>query len=85
MSPLKRTIQTAAYAFGPELDDRQLPIILVPYAQEISHLTCDRGTDAALVKELAPRLVSEAAPHYDVAGLDMNLVDDAWNSKVSVP
>lgn len=81
-SPLRRTIQTAAYVFAPELEARQLPIVLVPNAQEISHLTCDLGYEATITKREAPKLIAEAAPSYDSANLDMTLVDESWNSKV---
>lgn len=81
-SPLRRTIQTAAYVFAPELEARQLPIVLVPNAQEISHLTCDLGYEAAITKGEAPKLIADVAPSYDAANLDMALVDESWNSKV---
>lgn len=81
-SPLRRTIQTAAFVFAPELEKRQLPIVLVPNAQEISHLTCDLGYDADVTKGQAPNLIAEAAPSYGNLNLDMTLVDESWNSKV---
>lgn len=83
-SPLRRTIQTAAYVFAPELEERQLPVVLVPNAQEISHLTCDLGYEATITKSEAPNLIAQAAPSYDSKNLDMTLVDETWNSKVSL-
>ena len=83
-SPLQRTIQTAAWTFGPELQQRQIPFVLVPNAQEISGFQCDFGWEEAYVKSSAPGLISEAAPEYDQANLDTTLVDAAWNSKVGV-
>ena len=80
---MKRTIQTATYVFAPTLEERQLPFVLVPKAQEISHLTCDLGHDQDVVKAEAPKLVSQGAPAYDQANLDMSLVGEDWNSKVS--
>ena len=79
---MKRTIQTATYVFAPTLEERQLPFVLVPKAQEISHLTCDLGHDQGIVKAEAPKLVAPGAPAYDQANLDMSLVGEDWNSKV---
>lgn len=83
-SPLQRTIQTAAWTFGPELQQRQIPFVLVPNAQEISGFQCDFGWEEAYVKSSAPGLISEAAPGYDQANLDTTLVDAAWNSKKGI-
>lgn len=81
-SPLKRAIQTAAHAFSPVLETRQVPFVLVPLAQEISHLTCDLGADRECLVRDAPRLIAQGAPSYNVDDLDMTLVDEDWNSKV---
>lgn len=81
-SPLQRTIQTAAWTFGPELERRQLPFILVPNAQEISGFQCDYGWDEIFVKSSAPELIREAAPGFDEANIDTTLVSGEWNSKV---
>ncbi|OJJ36193.1 hypothetical protein ASPWEDRAFT_134914 [Aspergillus wentii DTO 134E9] len=83
-SPLKRTIQTAAYVFAPTLEERQLPLVLVPNAQEISHLTCDLGDDQNIIKGKAPEIVSQAAPKYDTANIDSSLVGVDWNSKQGI-
>jgi hypothetical protein len=83
-SPLQRTIQTAAWTFGPELEKRQLLFLLVPHAQEISGLQCDFGWDEAYVRSNAPNLISEAAPGFDTKNLDSTLVDSTWNSKVTI-
>ena len=83
-SPLRRTIQTAAFVFAPELEKRQLPIILAPDSQEISHLMCDLGSDADVIKSQAPNLIAKAAPSYKAINLDATLVDKSWNSKVSL-
>lgn len=82
-SPLRRAIQTAAFTFAPELEKRQLPIILAPDAQEISFLPCDLGHDADVIKMQAPDLIAKAVPSYNVLNLDTTLVDESWNSKVS--
>jgi broad specificity phosphatase PhoE len=81
-SPLRRTIQTAAYVFAPELEKRQIPIILVPNAQEISPFACDLGSDAGVVKSEAPTLIADASPSWDAVNLDTTLVNESWNSKV---
>jgi broad specificity phosphatase PhoE len=83
-SPLQRTIQTAAWTFAPELEQRQLPFILVPNAQEISGFQCDFGWDEDHVKSSAPELISDAAPAYDGKNIDAKLVDESWNSKVRI-
>ncbi|KAL2822255.1 histidine phosphatase superfamily [Aspergillus cavernicola] len=74
-SPLRRTIQTAAFVFAPELKERQIPVVLVPNAQEISRLTCDLGYDADVTKAEAPSLIGDAAPSWNSTNLDMTLVD----------
>lgn len=84
-SPLRRTIQTAAYIFAPELEKRQIPIVLVPKAQEISSLACDIGHDAEVTISDAPKLIADAAPLWDASNVDTTLVDESWNSKVSLP
>lgn len=83
-SPLRRTIQTAAYTFAPELEKRQIPLVLVPKAQEISSLACDIGYDAEVTISEAPKLIADAAPSWDASNLDTTLVDESWNSKVSL-
>ncbi|KAI9933786.1 hypothetical protein ASPWEDRAFT_168061 [Aspergillus wentii DTO 134E9] len=83
-SPLKRTIQTAAYVFSSTLEKRQIPLLLAPMAQEISHLPCDLGYEREIVLEEGPKLVTQAAPGYDVAKLDMSLVGDDWNAKKGI-
>lgn len=84
-SPLRRTIQTATYIFAPELEKRQIPIVLVPKAQVISSLACDIGHDAEVIISDAPKLIADAAPLWDASNLDTRLVDESWNSKVSLP
>ncbi|KAJ6089982.1 hypothetical protein N7467_005198 [Penicillium canescens] len=83
-SPLQRTIQTAAWVFAPELEQRQLPFILVPGAQEISGFNCNHGWDEDRVKSQAPKLVAEVAPDFESSQLDTALVDESWNSKAGI-
>lgn len=81
-SPLRRAIQTAAFVFGPVMERRDVPIILVPLAQEISNLRCDIGHDAETIRSEAARLIGEAVPGWNIELLDSTLVDSSWNSKV---
>lgn len=81
-SPLRRTIQTAAHAFHPGLEKRQIPFILVPKAQEISKQACDIGQDCDVLKAEIPQLIALGAPGFDQANLDTSLLQDGWNSKV---
>ncbi|KAJ5090813.1 hypothetical protein N7532_009497 [Penicillium argentinense] len=83
-SPLQRTIQTAAYAFAPELDARNVSFILTPNAQEISGMNCDIGHKVDFIRETAPRLIHEAAPSWKVENLDTTLVKEDWNSKKGI-
>ncbi|KAJ5107650.1 phosphoglycerate mutase family protein-like protein [Penicillium angulare] len=83
-SPLRRTIQTAAYTFAPELEKRQTPVILVPNAQEISSLACDIGHDTKITKSEAPNLIKDAAPLWSAANLGSTLVNESWNSKKGI-
>ncbi|PLB48694.1 phosphoglycerate mutase family protein-like protein, partial [Aspergillus steynii IBT 23096] len=83
-SPLRRTIQTAAFTFTPELGKRQVPVILVPKAQEISGLRCDIGHEASVMKSEAPKLIADAAPAWDATNLDITFVDESWNSKQGI-
>ncbi|KAJ5916742.1 hypothetical protein N7504_000757 [Penicillium tannophilum] len=80
-SPLRRTIQTAAHAFHPGLEKRQIPFILVPRAQEISKQACDIGQDCDVLKAEIPQLIASGAPEFDQANLDITLLEDGWNSK----
>lgn len=81
-SPLRRTIQTAAHAFHPGLEKRQIPFILVSKAQEISKQACDIGQDCDILKAEIPQLIASGAPAFDQVNLDTSLLEDGWNSKV---
>ncbi|KAJ5522796.1 phosphoglycerate mutase family protein-like protein [Penicillium frequentans] len=83
-SPLRRAVQTAAYTFAPELEKRQVPVVLVPKAQEISSLACDIGLDAEITISEAPKLIANAAPSWNVSELNTGLVDESWNSKKGI-
>lgn len=81
-SPLRRTIQTAAYAFQPVLEQRQVPFILVPKAQEISKQACDTGQDCDVLNNEITQLIAQGAAGFDQANLDTSLLEDGWNCKV---
>ncbi|KAJ5710432.1 phosphoglycerate mutase family protein-like protein [Penicillium malachiteum] len=83
-SPLRRTVQTAAYIFASELEKRQIPVVLVPKAQDISSLACDIGHDAEVVKSEAPNLIMGVVPSWNPVNLDTSLVDESWNSKEGI-
>ncbi|CAL5869835.1 uncharacterized protein PFLUO_LOCUS4066 [Penicillium psychrofluorescens] len=83
-SPLKRTVQTAAYTFGPILRERQVPLILVPAAQEIGAFGCDIGQEADALRIQAPEWIREAVRGYDMQHLNMDLIQEGWNRKEGV-
>ncbi|KAK9259525.1 histidine phosphatase superfamily, partial [Lipomyces tetrasporus] len=53
-SPLRRTIQTASYAFASVLKKSNVAFVLVPQAQEISALACDVGQERSVLEEELP-------------------------------
>lgn len=75
-SPLKRAIQTAAHTFPLVLERYQVPFILVPLAQEISHLTCNLGVDRGSLVRDAPGLITRGTPAFKFDDLDLTLVDE---------
>ncbi|KAK9483821.1 histidine phosphatase superfamily [Lipomyces starkeyi] len=83
-SPLRRTIQTAAYAFAPILKKPEIPFLLVPHAQEISGLACDVGQERRVLEEELPELIPEEILDIDVTKVDTTLLEDGWNSKKGI-
>ncbi len=84
-SPLCRTIQTAIEGFAPALQRANVPLLLVPQAQEISAKPCDVGFNR---EELQSRLrdlpvTNNAESKFDIGKIDYSLLVDGWNSKVS--
>jgi broad specificity phosphatase PhoE len=80
-SPLRRTIQTAIYSFGPVLARTEL--ILLPDAQEVSGMPCNVGLDR---KELEIEVVKMFEGDDDIPIEDIKINYDGliegWNSKV---
>lgn len=64
------------------LEARQIPLILVPKAQEISRFNCEIGHNAEPNTEEAPALIAAAAPSYNIRNLDTHLPHGQGNSKV---
>lgn len=83
-SPLRRTIQTAAYSFGPTLARKEVPFVLLPGLQEVSDLGCDVGPDAAELEQAVHDLFDGEELGFDwkEKKIDFRNVESGWNSKV---
>ncbi|TVY84750.1 putative phosphatase SPAC5H10.03 [Lachnellula suecica] len=80
-SPLRRTVQTAVLGLGPTIQ-RDVPILLVPKAQEISDKPCDTGTDPTGLKISLDEIFGEQVEYgFDSSRIDYSLVEEGWNSK----
>ncbi|KAK9241758.1 histidine phosphatase superfamily [Lipomyces tetrasporus] len=64
-SPLRRTIQTAPYAFASVLKNSNVAFVLVPQAQEISALACDVGQERSVLEEELPNLITNELLDFD--------------------
>jgi broad specificity phosphatase PhoE len=74
-SPLRRTIHTALLSFQPVFQEhKDLKLILIPEAQETSDVPCDTGSDREVLQK---EFVDRGLP------VDISLVHDGWNSKVT--
>lgn len=74
-SPLRRTIYTALQSFGPIFDERKdLKLVLLPDIQETSDVPCDTGSDPEVLRK---EIEEKGLP------VDLSLIHDGWNSKVS--
>ena len=73
-SPLRRTIYTSLLGFETEIKTNGLKIVALPEIQETSDVPCDTGSDVDVLKK-----------EVDEKGLpvDLGLVVEGWNSKVS--
>ncbi|KAK9320831.1 histidine phosphatase superfamily [Lipomyces orientalis] len=83
-SPLRRTIQTASYAFAPVLKKSNVPFLLVPQAQEISALACDVGQERSVLEEELPNLITNKLLDFYSVKVDTTLLEDGWNSKKGI-
>ncbi|KAF1936165.1 phosphoglycerate mutase-like protein [Clathrospora elynae] len=83
VSPLRRTIQTAALSFGPTLSRKEVPFVLLPVLQEVSNIACDVGIadTAEDVKQLLPKIFAEGEVEFDINKIDAVAVTAGWNSK----
>ena len=81
-SPLRRTIQTASLSFGPVLEKKEVPFILLPFLQEISDIGCDIGSSPDELKQLVPKLLAEDHVKFDLSKIDFSEVNEGWNDKV---
>ncbi|KAH7119886.1 phosphoglycerate mutase family protein [Dendryphion nanum] len=79
-SPLRRTIQTVAWSFGPVLRKEKVQWLLEPKAQEVSRLPCDVGHG---VEELRGLVGEEGVLPVGVGVERMGWgeVAEGWNSK----
>ncbi|KAF2642888.1 phosphoglycerate mutase family protein-like protein [Massarina eburnea CBS 473.64] len=80
-SPLRRTVQTAAYSFGPTLARPEVPFILHPALQEVAASGSDTGTDAGLLTKAIEDMFQGENLGFDWTKVDQSQVTDGWNSK----
>jgi hypothetical protein len=82
-SGLRRTIQTAVTAFAPTLARPEVPLLLVPMAQEISAKPCDTGTDAGDLEKGMDAVLRDVDVKFEHVGrIDYSLLEEGWNGKV---
>jgi broad specificity phosphatase PhoE len=84
-SPLRRTIQTASLSFGPVLEKKEVPFILLPLVQEVSDMGCDTGSSLDELKQVIPKLFAEDHVKFDLTKIDFSEVKEGWNNKVCRP
>ncbi|KAF2730304.1 phosphoglycerate mutase family protein-like protein [Polyplosphaeria fusca] len=77
-SPMRRTIQTAVLSFGPTLARADVPFLVIPQAQEASDLPCDTGHSLDELQKMLPQILPD---DFDVSKINMDAVEDGWNSK----
>ena len=83
-SGLRRTIQTAATAFAPTLARPEVPLLLVPMAQEISAKPCDTGTDVKELEAGMDAVLADVDVKFEHVGrIDYSMLDEEWNGKVN--
>ncbi|KAL5116358.1 hypothetical protein ACEQ8H_005706 [Pleosporales sp. CAS-2024a] len=72
VSPLRRTIQTAALSFGPTLARKEVPFVLLPELQEVGDTGSDTGIadTAEELKQLLPDLFAEDKLTFDLERID---------------
>ena len=82
-SPLRRTVQTASYSFGPTLKRDEVPFLLMPVLQEVSDSGADTGTDPSLLEKAYEEMFEGEDLGFDPKKIDRSQVTDGWNCNVS--
>ncbi|KAI5296773.1 poly(U)-specific 3'-to-5' RNA exonuclease, partial [Ascosphaera pollenicola] len=72
VSPIRRTIYTALYAFAERIKQGNIKVIALPEIQEISDVPCDTGSDLPVLRK---EVEEKGLP------VDLSLLDDQWNVK----
>ncbi|KAF2468576.1 phosphoglycerate mutase-like protein [Lindgomyces ingoldianus] len=80
-SPLRRAIQTAILSFGPTLARPEVPYLVIPAAQEVSNLNCDVGHPRNLLEISISQLFGEENLGFSLGKINLDAVEDGWNSK----
>ncbi|CAI6325460.1 unnamed protein product [Periconia digitata] len=80
-SPLRRTVQTASYSFGPTLARDEVPFVLVPELQEVANSGADTGTDAEILDKTYEEMFKGEDLGFDLQKIDRSRVKEGWNSK----
>lgn len=83
-SPLRRTIQTAIEGFTPALLRPDVPLLLVPQAQEISDKPCDTGYEREELEIEIKKILGEEATEggFDPRRIDYSVLEPGWSKKV---
>ncbi|KAL1594625.1 hypothetical protein SLS60_010386 [Paraconiothyrium brasiliense] len=82
-SPIRRTIQTAAFSFGPALSRPEVLFLLDPKLQELGSHDADRGLDLPDLQEWIKETEKEGEKKvkFDWEKIDTSAVEEGWNSK----
>ncbi|KAF2874274.1 histidine phosphatase superfamily [Massariosphaeria phaeospora] len=80
-SPLRRTIQTAAYSFGPVLARSDVRFILLPGLQEVSDLASDTGHPRQELEGVVADMFKSEDVEIELGKIDFGHVTEGWNDK----
>ncbi|KAF2689834.1 phosphoglycerate mutase-like protein [Lentithecium fluviatile CBS 122367] len=80
-SPLRRTIQTAAYSFAPALEREEVKFVCLPELQEVGDCASDTGTDVHKLGEAVAEMFRGEGEEFEWVGgkVDLSLVGEGWN------
>ncbi|EHY56537.1 hypothetical protein HRR83_002379 [Exophiala dermatitidis] len=82
-SPLRRAVQSAAFAFAPAINREGVKFIAHPLGQEANAHQRDIGhARADLEEQQLPELLADRDPAFPLSRFDLSLVEDGWTSKV---